>query len=1144
MLIIVNDNTYYFFLGTICGGGSKTIFIKAKVTNCAPDTITNTAEIYHFIGTDDDSDDNIATCTTYVICPDPSIEIEKKIWNGTAWVNPLEIDSGEIMLFNLSIYNSGNEALKNINITDYLPDGLEYVEGSATIEPIQWGHNLTWLLYGCHCCHEGLSHGYWKTHTDEWHFYCTDTCLNDIFDIPDEFSIGDDSFLDALNFGGGSDLEDAAKLLLQQAVAALLNAVGDEINYPLNVTEIINQVDDALDSMDRDTILDLKDLLDEYNNLGCCDDSEDCNGCCHCDCKFLPGEHIHIEFEAIAEGCEENINLVVAKGEGKCSHVEVIDNDTADIFIVCNHPPVANDDYATIYEDSVNNSIDVLANDSDIDGDELAIISMTAPSHGTAYIDGGMIYYTPDENYYGSDEFNYTISDGFATDAATVYITILPVNDAPVANDDYYTTDEDVALVMDILTNDTDIDGFIVPDSIQIVSYPSHGSLIVNPNGTVKYTPNENYDGDDEFSYTVEDNDGAVSNVANVYITVLSVNDPPVALNDSATTDEDTPVWIDILANDYDIDGTIDASTISIINGPFHGSIIINYTTGEVKYIPNANYNGEDSFNYTVKDNEGAVSNIAEVIILIGTENDFPVAKDDYITVEEGNSANLLDDGNDSVLDNDYDVDGDILQASLITPPSHGSLTLNPDGTFVYTHNGSETTSDFFVYSASDGIATDTATVHITILPVNDPPVALNDSATTDEDKAVFINVSMNDYDVDGTIDLGSIVIVDYPSHGSLEIYANGTVKYIPNADYHGDDEFNYTIKDNDGAVSNVATVFITVSPVNDPPVANDDYAIVEEDSSGNQIDVLANDTDMDGDSLEIISVSSPLHGTVYHDGNYVYYTPDANYYGDDSFTYTITDGIATDTATVYVTILAINDSPIANDDYVITNEDTPVVIDVLANDTDVEDGVPELNAIISQPSHGIATINPNGTITYEPNANYYGEDSFIYEVIDSDGATDTATVYITVIATPKPIINIEKIDYPDPVKAGEILQYVINVSNSGDADANSLTISDDYDETLLQIVNFTSGGFNDGNKIIWTNVAIPAHSYKLFFINATVNKDISNGTIIYNTANYSYNEGSGEITEETTVLAYEIEDPKIAIDLNGAPLVPRDELE
>ncbi|RLF51404.1 MAG: hypothetical protein DRN11_02815 [Thermoplasmata archaeon] len=331
---------------------------------------------------------------------------------------------------------------------------------------------------------------------------------------------------------------------------------------------------------------------------------------------------------------------------------------------------------------------------------------------------------------------------------------------------------------------------------------------------------------------------------------------------------------------------------------------------------------------------------------------------------------------------------------------------------------------------------------------------------------------------------------------------------------------------------------------MDDPHSANDDYATVEEDSSDNQIDVLANDTDMDGDSLEIISVSSPLHGTVYHDGNYVYYTPDANYYGDDSFTYTITDGIATDTATVYVTILAINDSPIANDDYVITNEDTPVVIDVLANDTDVEDGVPELNAIISQPSHGIATINPNGTITYEPNANYYGEDSFIYEVIDSDGATDTATVYITVIATPKPIINIEKIDYPDPVKAGEILQYVINVSNSGDADANSLTISDDYDETLLQIVNFTSGGFNDGSKIIWTNVAIPAHSYKLFFINVTVNKDISNGTIIYNTANYSYNEGSGEITEEATVLAYEIKDPKIAIDLNGAPLVPGDELE
>ena len=151
--------------------------------------------------------------------------------------------------------------------------------------------------------------------------------------------------------------------------------------------------------------------------------------------------------------------------------------------------------------------------------------------------------------------------------------------------------------------------------------------------------------------------------------------------------------------------------------------------------------------------------------------------------------------------------------------------------------------------------------------------------------------------------------------------------------------------------------------------------------------------------------VSNPNHGTLTlnEDGSFSY-TPDENYYGTDSFTYKAYDGSAySNVATVHITILPVNDPPVANDDYAITDEDTPVVIDVLANDSDAEDGFPELNDIISQPSHGIATINTNGTITYEPNENYYGSDSFVYEVIDSDGATNNATVHITILLVNHP---------------------------------------------------------------------------------------------------------------------------------------------
>ncbi|KAA0009870.1 MAG: tandem-95 repeat protein, partial [Thermoplasmata archaeon] len=276
------------------------------------------------------------------------------------------------------------------------------------------------------------------------------------------------------------------------------------------------------------------------------------------------------------------------------------------------------------------------------------------------------------------------------------------------------------------------------------------------------------------------------------------------------------------------------------------------------------------------------------------TVNEFPVASFSWIL----STANVI-----NFTDLSYDIDGYITNYTW----DFG------DGSISYKQNPSHKYADDGIYNITlTVIDNNGATASITkqILIENDAPVALSDSITTDEDTPIFINVSQNDYDIDGTIDLGSIIIVDYPSHGSLEIYANGTVKYTPNENYYGNDEFNYTIKDNDGAVSNVATVYITILPVNNPPVASDDYATVEEDSSDNQIDVLANDTDVDKDSLEIVSVSSPLHGTVYHDGNYVYYAPNEDYYGIDSFTYTITDGLATDTATVYITIIPVNDPP------------------------------------------------------------------------------------------------------------------------------------------------------------------------------------------------------------------------------------------
>jgi Bacterial Ig domain len=200
-----------------------------------------------------------------------------------------------------------------------------------------------------------------------------------------------------------------------------------------------------------------------------------------------------------------------------------------------NEPPVGVEDSATVSEDSGATTIDVLANDTDADGDPLTIASVSNPAHGTAVVESGKVNYTPNANYNGPDSFSYTVSDGNGgTDTATVSITVNSVNDAPVAEDDQATTDEDKALTIDVLANDTEVDG----DTLTIVdgslSNPAHGTAVVE-SGKVNYTPAGNYNGPDEFTYTVSDGNGG-TDTATVSITVNSVDDAPVAEDDSATT--------------------------------------------------------------------------------------------------------------------------------------------------------------------------------------------------------------------------------------------------------------------------------------------------------------------------------------------------------------------------------------------------------------------------------------------------------------------------------------------------------------------------------------------------------------------------------------------------------------------------------
>ena len=289
--------------------------------------------------------------------------------------------------------------------------------------------------------------------------------------------------------------------------------------------------------------------------------------------------------------------------------------------------PVAKDDTYSVDEDA-SLSDNVMTNDLGLGDPPVTVVSNTNPANGNLSLNNdGSFTYTPNANYNGSDSFTYTIQDVDGDQSsATVSITVNPTNDLPVANNDTYSTPEDTQLSDDVSSNDSNL--FDLPITYSVVSNVSNGTLNLNANGTFTYTPNSEYFGSDGFTYEITDGNGDAVQ-ASVSITVVFNNDAaPVAVDDNTSTNEDTAVTIDVLANDTDIDGnqTIDKASVLIQTVPSNGSLSQNFVTGEVTYTPNNNYTGSDSFTYTIKDNSGAESNVATVSITVTVDNDPPVA--------------------------------------------------------------------------------------------------------------------------------------------------------------------------------------------------------------------------------------------------------------------------------------------------------------------------------------------------------------------------------------------------------------------------------------------------------------------------------------------------------------------------------------
>lgn len=312
------------------------------------------------------------------------------------------------------------------------------------------------------------------------------------------------------------------------------------------------------------------------------------------------------------------------------------------------------------------------------------------------------------------------------------------------------------------------------------------------------YTPDLNFYGSDSFIYKISDDEG-LNDTAQVFITITSANDAPVAVDDAFSTDENTPADFDVILNDYDIEN--DEITItSIIIGPENGSA--SFDLGIISYKPDNGFYGLDTLEYEIGDgNGGSDTAILFIDVIEDPINEPPNAKDDYATVVEGGRIYTLDSGESSVLENDSDPDGDILTAILTSDPSNGIVIINSDGTFSYSHDGGETVSDSFIYEASDEEgAVSSAIVFITVLPVNDPPNAHDDSITVSVNSTNNeIDVLLNDKDPEGD-NLRIESIYTQPSNGTVTI-SNRLVFYTPDEGFIGVNIFEYNVTDDKGGI-------------------------------------------------------------------------------------------------------------------------------------------------------------------------------------------------------------------------------------------------------------------------------------------------------------------------------------------------------
>lgn len=583
-------------------------------------------------------------------------------------------------------------------------------------------------------------------------------------------------------------------------------------------------------------------------------------------------------------------------------------------IVITNAAPTGTDDAFSAAEDTLLtvNAPGVLGNDADSDGDGLRAVLITAPA-GTFSLDssGAFTFQAPADTS-GPFTFTYQVTDGALSSAdITVTLDVAAVNDAPLANGETYSVDEDTQLTVGaaagVLSNDSDVELETLTAILQ--NDVQRGLLTLNPDGSFDYAPPPNFSGSVSFTYRVFDGTSS-SSLATAIIDVNPVPDAPTGTPDDAVGSEDTVISLNVLANDLDVDG--EPLTARLISTTASGTVLL-AADGTLTYSPPANFNGPVTVTYRAVDPSLTESADTVVNIQVNGTPDTPVALDDTAAMDEDTVLDITAPG---VLANDVDADGDMLRAALVSCPADCVCAVNLDGSVHLEIAPNANGTRQVRYQVSDGVLTSEGTLVVTVRPINDAPVAVDDTYSVGEDGTLTAGVLANDLDAD-TGDTLSAQLVSGPAVGVLVFNSNGSFTYTAASNATAPASFTYRTSDGT-LLSGVATVTITVNAENDAPVALVDTYQATEDTTLTvpaMMGVLANDADVEMQTLtaELVTAPSAAAFTLAPDGGFTF-TPVANFSGDVTFVYRASDGSAVSADTVVtISVQNTNDAPQVN---------------------------------------------------------------------------------------------------------------------------------------------------------------------------------------------------------------------------------------